>query len=528
MFFLIFLLTHCASVKQSDLKNNYKSLNSLLLNSGDPDSRPFLKAHMKNGNVILITQNWKIDTNVYAIHGYGRVYNIDRVLVQEDYIEIPIDSIALFETNRIDAAVKDQYTSRAIIIGLINVAASIYCITNPKACYGSCPTFYINDVGNLHYSNGEGFSSAILPSLEYGDIDDLGYYYSKSKEIDLTMKNEAFETHYVNDISIFAYPLKEGEQVFHSIDDTYISTMNVYPLSQAFLKSDNITKYLKYPDHNELISLADSLNLSSKEEIILEFKNISNKNKLGLVLSYRQSLMSTFLFYSTLSYMGDEAGDYFSKLIKDNSVYKKIQDQISEELGGIDVYSYNSENHEWIKQGIFFETGPIAFNKQILALKNIPNNSNNTIKIKLKVNKGYWKIDYTGLAVIDREIIPNYVHPESMMKNGVEDNIELPKLKDNKSYLVSMPADKWIFKFKLPDCESNKYELFLYSKGYYIEWLRSEWFKDKDIAKLKMLYLNTKKYLKSVAPEFKEFEKTMEKEFWNSRIDKMRISNNEK
>jgi hypothetical protein len=52
----------------------------------------------------------------------------------------------------------------------ITAATTIYCVTNPKACFRSCPTFYISDGDSLRLK-AEGFLSSIAPSLEATDVD---------------------------------------------------------------------------------------------------------------------------------------------------------------------------------------------------------------------------------------------------------------------------------------------------------------------------------------------------------------------
>jgi hypothetical protein len=67
------------------------------------------------------------------------------------------------------------------IVGIPTAVVSIYCILNPKACFGSCPTFYGWD-GEDTTLMAEGFSSSILRSFEKQDIDML--YWTKVNQIE--------------------------------------------------------------------------------------------------------------------------------------------------------------------------------------------------------------------------------------------------------------------------------------------------------------------------------------------------------
>ena len=62
-----------------------------------------------------------------------------------------------------------------------------------------------------------------------------------------------------------------------------------------------------------------------------------------------------------------------------------------------------------------------------------------------------------------------------------------------------------------------EYELFLESRGYYLEWIRDEWVADEDLSRATMIFLNPELALRKLAPEFKQVEAEIEELFWNSR-----------
>ncbi|MBI3234331.1 MAG: hypothetical protein HYZ42_09870 [Bacteroidetes bacterium] len=92
--------------------------------------------------------------------------------------------------------------------------------------------------------------------------------------------------------------------------------------------------------------------------------------------------------------------------------------------------------------------------------------------------------------------------------------------------MISMPGDVYTFKFELPT--DQNYDLFLYTQGYYLEWMREHWIKDKDLPKLKQLLSQPSKFLKSESANYKKYDKYMEQEFWNSKIDANHFTYNEK
>lgn len=510
-------------------RKNYNDHKSLLYSTNNGKVTPYLKIHFKNGEVCIFEDYWKIDSDENVIYGYGSLYDYNRNRINQGQLSFNIDSIAIFETNDLtDNPVQQLYTYYgALLVG--NLAVTIYCRLNPKSCFGSCPTFYLDKKDNLHYADAEGFSSAVLPSLEYGDVDALEKIYMKDDKFNLTLKNEALETHYIKNISLYTFQIQENQRVFHSKfeneNDKFYLCENTYSLTSASDEVKDITNELKHIDKFERFSLSDSNNLLSKEEIILNFDDIKNTKNLGMQIHFRQSLMTTYFFYSMLDYLGNDITDYFVKFENEKDLSNKFK-SFFDVLGGIDVYTWNESQNDWRFVKSLKETGPIAINKQFLDLK-LDRQSNENLKVKLVLNKGYWRIDYVSLTNIIKEVQPEIISPNQLLNNNVNEVSKLAKLNNQDEYLVTMPADEYLLEFDLPKKEQY-YEFFLFSKGYYLEWLRPEWTESRDLLRLNEMVNNPKRYLKKEAKSFKEYESKMEDEFWNSRIDNKTLIYNEK
>lgn len=513
---LVIVITGIQSCMTYHFRSNYKDVNSLNHATKNLLTVPFLKAHLKNGDICILMDSWKIDTTRNIVNGNGTKYDLNRNKVFEGTINIPVDSVAIFETNtKIQYPESGRIAALTIMAG-IDVVIGVICLTNPKACFGSCPTFYINENDNFHYADAEGFSEAIRPSLEYSDIDALNNEHLFSNSFSITMKNEALETHCVKDVKLLAYPRKSGERVFHSPTDDFCLCENNYALTGATANEGEITSLLKSQDRQERFSLSDENNLISKEEIYLSFNHVKDMNNIGLILNFRQTLMTTYLIYSALGYMGDEIGDIFAKMEINKLPQDKVKEGIKKELGKIDVYAWNDQKNNWEFQNGFYEIGPIAINRQLMPLKNV--SSGQVVRLKLVINKGYWRIDYVALTNIKKKVEPFHIPPASILNKGLPDNKALSDILNPDMHLISIPGSEYKFNFKLPD-QNTDYELFLYSKGYYLEWMREHWLKDKNLAKLWQMINLPDKYMKEEAKNYKQYETTMEEQFWGSKID---------
>lgn len=521
LIFSILLLSSCTN--KIKFRKQYSEVNDLLYTVKDFKTTPYLKAYLKNGDLYIFKQFWEYDVENKQIIGYGKVYDYERNLLKEDKLFLDINEVTLFETNVDDKGKIPKNDHSAItVLAVANIGLAIWCYANPKSCFGSCPTFYINEDDNLHYSDAEGFSSAYLPILEYPDIDALDKIEVNDAKFSIKMKNEALESHYVKNVKLLAYPVVESQRVYHSIDNKFYLSNKKYPLTKALANEGDISRSLVFDDMNERFSASDSFNLSSKEEIVLTFENV-NSDDLGLLLNFRQTQMTTYIFYSMLSYMGAYTSDFFFKMNSDEKLVRK-GDAVIEELGGIDVYVFDEYENEWKYENSFNESGPIAVNKQILKLKT---NTNKNVKVKLILNKGLWRLDYASLVNIIEEVQPLELEPTQIIKNQFEDEMSLNRIKNPNEYINSYPGDKFEFIFEFPNkIDQANYDLFLFSEGYYLEWMRDEWIKDQNFDKLLELVLNPKTYLKNEAKSFKEYEKDMEEIFWETRIGtKIKVEN---
>lgn len=512
---LILVVYSCKYYINKDFRQNYKVYNERI--HEDTTKIPYFKVHFKNGDVSVLDR-WNLNRDKDSLIGQGRLYDFNRYQFEEGDFSFDLNDIAIIETNKLEPLQsKDKGRISALtILTAVNVIGDIVCITNPKACFGSCPTFYVEGNSNVHSVNAEGFSSSISPSLETADLDALQVSTS-AESIGVSMKNEAFETHMVNQLYIDAIPKRKEESVFHDKQGNYYRCGNPYSLQTGIAGEMEIGNTIRRIDEYEYFSPTDSLELSTKEEIIVDFGQVSDK-ELGIVINFRQTLLTTFLLYSGLSYMGDEVGDYFAKIETNKQIKKRLSNPFNR-LGKIRLSLWNEEHNNWEFIDEIYETGPIAKNLMIIPIHRI-NQGNKKAKIKIELTKGLWRLDYVGLTEIIARVEPKRTIPFRLdVLEGEAYTID-DVIHDDKNYLISLPGNEFKFHFRLPalDCDFDEHELFISSKGYYLEWMRQDWVKNKNISKLKNMLLNDADTWMELAKEYKLMEQGMEEVFWNSKF----------
>jgi hypothetical protein len=469
---------------------------------------PFMKVHMQNGKVYVL-DSWNMSSNRQNIFGYGTLYDANREEIipkqRGDRFQIGLDSVAIFETN----VIKTSGTVAALTVFTgITAAITIYCIQNPKACFGSCPTFYIVDQDSLR-PQAEGFSASIAPSLEASDIDALFNFDPSGQEIRLEMRNEALETHVVRYADLLLAPRPNGHRVFCDTNNRFWECNELFNPVSAQSSDGDILPFISKADGIERFSAADSSNLDSKETVELEFEHIPQQSY-GLVIGCRQTLLSTYLLYQTFAYMGNQVGDWFAKI--ERHEIKQSQNPIQRLLGGIEVLVQNSYG-DWQGVGNVNEYGPLAIDFHLLSLGNL---SGESVRIRLRMTRGNWRIDYVALASLLQPVQVTRLHPYQVLKNAVMDDRIKTVLCDSMQMLTSLPGDRYTLIYQIPE-NISEYDLFLKSRGYYIEWIRKEWMDEENPFLLSQMFMTPHEALKRLAPEFKRVEAEMENCFWRSR-----------
>ena len=471
------------------------------------NSSPFLKAHMHDGRVYILS-SWKVDSE--KVIGQGEVLNANRAILETGEFTILIDSVAVFETNI--AQPSSSIALMTVITGA-SVALTAFCLANPKACFGSCPTFYVSD-GNQPILQAEGFSASVAPVLEASDIDALYHAQPTESRFEIQMKNEALETHVVRHADLLAVKRQPGGRVFLTTDGTFWETDTIVEPSVASAPEGDCLKLLQRIDGQERFSEADSEYLATRETLDLEFENVP-VGSAGLVIAARQSLMSTFIFYQWLAYMGHYAGEWIAALERHDMTIEKASSGIGQTLGGIEVL-LQGDAGKWVSIGEVNETGPLATDVHLVKLPAIKREK---VNIRLRLTQGHWRLDAVKLVKLGKQLDPVRLSPFVVNQDGVSADEALQLLTDPKKTLTTLPGDIYTLVYQLPkDFES--YELFLESRGYYLEWIREEWLADENPALAAMMLFNPERALRVLAPEFKKIEADMEEKFWRSRYEK--------
>jgi hypothetical protein len=466
---------------------------------------PFLKLHMRNGDLFVL-EDWRVESGTDAVMGRGSRYDPDRREVGAGDYTVPIDSVALFETN----VLKGSGAQAALtVMAGITVGIGIICAVSPKTCFGSCPTFYLGDPDR---PVAEGFSASIAPSLEATDIDALFPRRAVPGPLEIVMKNEALETHVVRHVDLLAVPHRPGTRVFAAPDGSFREATSLAAPVFSVGPEGDVLPLVRDADHAERFSPADSTCLAARETLEFGFDPVPC-GACGVVIGCRQTLLSTFVLYQTFAFMGRDAGHWMAELERG-----KLGDagtRLVDMLGGA-VVRVETRPGVWKDVGEIREFGPIAVDHHLVEF-DAPDSW--TGRVQIELTKGGWRIDDVALATLGDSVEPLRLAPVDIARDSASDPAALAALLDPERSLTTLPGDVYTLLFSIPE-DGRDYDVFIESRGYYLEWIRDEWMREESVTRLAEMFFDPDAALTRLAPEYKRVEPAMEAAFWSSRYAK--------
>lgn len=469
-------------------------------------SAPFLKAHLRDGRVVVL-QGWRVNTGERVINGEGIRYDVDRVEEGRGKFAVPFADVALVETNQPETVVRTGLIVMGIVTGASLVATAV-CIANPKACFGSCPTFFAEQGGPVL---AEGFSHSIARTLEATDVDALPPTLGRdARTVSLWMKNEALETHVVRRVRLLAVPVRGDELVLRDGDGFRPATALLAPTSCRASDGD-CTARLSAADAQEYRADTAPNDLAAKETVELEFP-APPPGEVGVVLRARNSLVETYVFYQLLAYLGLRADDWFLALEKGGAWGHRLVDGLIGPLTRIEVQVKTKQG--WEDAGVYREVGPLAWDEAVLPVRaELPKGP---VRVRLTMAKGSWRVDRVALAALGARVAAVPLDVQRVEQRGEERREARGQLRGEAPALVTYPGDAYRLDFALPE---GRHQLFLEASGYYYEWMREGWLTETDADAFVDSVWNPDATLRRLAPGFKQLEPRIEQLFWQSRVE---------
>ena len=125
-----------------------------------------------------------------------------------------------------------------------------------------------------------------------------------------------------------------------------------------------------------------------------------------------------------------------------------------------------------------------------------------------------WRLDWAVLARLGAVVEPRRLVPRAVEGSRLSTAEIQAWLVDTTRALVTQPGDEVRFDFALLATDD---ELFLETRGYYLEWLRQEWLAEENSTRAAEMFFDPAGALRRLAPGYARHAGDLERAFWSSR-----------
>ena len=430
-----------------------------------------VKIHMIDGETVIFrdgagfTDEW--------VFGKGLRYSIN--LQHEDSVEyVSRDSIAAYEifNSEINAG-RSVGVSFITTLGVTAVTPFLL-----VAIFGSCPTIYsVADSGAVLQS--EMFSNSIAPILEARDVSTLTTAPDENGILSLEVRNEALETHYINQLELMEVVHEKGERV---VPDTrgvpYVLGEFKAPAKITNSTGTDVTSQLKNLDRISYeYEIPKTRNASDVQWDYLDISFSASETENGaLFLKARNSLFSTVLLYDyLLAAQGVGSLDWIGEDLETVSEIVALGDFFHSYTG---IMVEQDTGNGYVKIGRVNNVGPIGWRDISVPVKV---SGGDSVKIRLKFLADSWRIDQIEFAEHSKPAEVTFYSINSLVDSDgslFSDDMELVSNADD-AYLVTYPAESFQISYQTKTVPEGKEASYLLAgQGYYTEWIREGWIKD--------------------------------------------------
>ncbi len=224
------------------------------------------RVHMRDGSVYNLS-SWRRDGE--RLRGRGAHYDVERRPVREGAFSIDMANIAVVEMGETQVRGTDVSVAAMSVVTAGSIGVSAYCAMNSKACFGSCPTFYVARDGAWTVQ-AEGFSTSVARSLEASDLDDMPDAAPQDGALVVAMRNEAIETHVTRNVALRVVDAPEGSVAYRRFDTERFDALG--SLSAPVAVDEGVTlSAFAARDGDEYAPVSDGVDLAHRASVTLRY-----------------------------------------------------------------------------------------------------------------------------------------------------------------------------------------------------------------------------------------------------------------
>lgn len=432
------------------------------------------RAHMRDGSLVAYPRGATIGNG--RIDGVGTRIDITRSKSSPATI-VPLDSVLGLEV--FERQVNPLRTAIYLPISMaVSAAATVAVLI---AIFGSCPTIYADSAG-MQVLQAESFSYSVAPLLAKRDVDRLDVTPDANGVIRLDVRNEALETHYIDQLELLEVRHGADEVVVPAPRGTPVALRNVIAPTTAHDRTGRDVRRLVANADESVFATVDSVLASAahggpiEDYLELTVPRAAGRDSLAVVLRARSSLLSTEVLYDyMLGRPGPRALDWMSSDLSRITTLARLATWYTDNFGlRVSVWDGN----HWRPVVRLMDFGPVAW-RRVAAV--VPAFGRDSVRIRLSFAADEFRIDQADVSWEIRRTNPRTIAvgrvtvPDSGEVNGAAAALR----GSGDRPLVTYPGQRFFAEFDAGRSASPR-TFFVAASGYYTEWVRPKWIEGHD------------------------------------------------
>jgi hypothetical protein len=434
-----------------------------------------VKVHLRDGSIVMFRQGATVDrdsisgdgerfTATLAAAGVTRAVALDSVLGAEAFDQ------------RINGDRTVMYAAGTVL----GAAATVALL---KAIFGSCPTIYTDSAGAPRLE-AESFSYSITPMLEKRDVDRLSAQPDATGMLTLEVRNEAMETHYIDQLQLLEVRRRADEDVFPASSGPPVAVRTPVMTSRATDRAGrDVRRVLARAD--ESVFSTDSGTLaraaaggaptSQREDWIdVTIPRPAGRDSVALLLRMRASLLTTVLFYDyMLERPGARSLDWVARDMSRITTLAQVGRWYTETMG---LRVSVREGREYRQIAHLADFGPIAWRSIAVVIPA----AEDSVHVRLSFLPDEWRIDQLAFAADVRRPQPRLLEPVSVTTatGATHADARAALTSADERRLSTSPGDRMYVHFDVGR-DSTPRTFLIAAQGYYSEWVRGSWMRGR-------------------------------------------------
>jgi len=469
-----------------------------------------VKAHLTDGTTVVYRDGVMIAHD--TVQGTGLAYDL-MLKSSGTVLAVPLSRVLAMENFRTGVNPLGTVLATTVLGSLTAVAVAAVGV----AIFGSCPTAYSDSAG-ARLLEAEGFSYSIAPLFEMRDVDRLHARASPDGSVRLEIRNEALETHYINQLQLLEVRHARDEFVAPDPTGNPIAVRGLRaPLAATDRAGHDVLASLAAPDgmvfRTDTTTLARASAGDPDDWIDLQLPSPPRSDSAVVVLRLRNSLLTTVLLYDVmLGDRGAHALDYVAEDLQRIGSATELGRWYVDHMGmRVSVW----DGGAWRQTGRFLDTGPIAW-KDLAVM--VPAPSSGPLRVRLSFPADDWRIDRIAVATAARRAVPRAIPlARAIRSDGRADSAALANLRDpDERYLETSAGQRFDAVFETGSEPTDSARTFLLTwEGFYYEWIRRGWLES---GRDSTAFRPGAAALTEAQRRWRESQDVMEEQFYHTRV----------